>query len=93
MRSFLVTDQRPLNYGPRRNFVVDEKIYLRKFVALVEYSMPRAETITLRKTSGPRHVLYYVVWPSDKKVWRPWARSFPVDHINLSRKAEKQCKF
>jgi len=28
-------------------------------------------TITLRKASGPRHVLYYLMWPSDKKVWRP----------------------
>jgi len=47
-------------------------------------------TITLRTTSGPRHVLYHLIWPSDKKVGDPWARSFRVNHINLSRKAEKQ---
>jgi len=27
--------------------------------------------MTLPKTSGSPHVLYYFMWPSDKKVWRP----------------------
>jgi len=35
--------------------------------------------ISLRKTCGPRHLLYYFMWHSDKKVWRPWTSiSLPV---------------
>jgi len=30
--------------------------------------------------------------PPDQGGFNHWARSFPVNHINLSRKAEKQCK-
>jgi len=46
MRSLLARSGSP-NYGPRINFVVDEKItYLRKFVDLVEYNTPWNNHIT-----------------------------------------------
>ena len=46
MRSLLARSGSP-NYGPRRNFVIDDKIlYLRKFLDLVEYNMRRNNHIT-----------------------------------------------
>jgi len=38
----------------------------RVFLNLVTYPT----TLTSCKTSGPQHVLYYLMWSSDKKVWR-----------------------
>jgi len=34
---------------------------------LIWENMAYPETITVYKTSGPRHVLYYLTWSSDKK--------------------------
>jgi len=30
-----------------------------------------APPVSFATASSPRHVLYYLMWPSDKKIWRP----------------------
>ena len=63
-----------ISSGPRSHFVNDEKIIhstYEKLVDLVEYNIANPAKIALRKTPGPRHVLFYLMWPSHKKVWRP----------------------
>jgi len=92
MRSLFARSGFP-SYGPRRNFVSDEKIlFLRKLVDLVEYNIPRKNHITLRRSALDSFCIT-LFGPWRKKFGDSWARSFRVNHINLSRKAEKQGKF
>jgi len=60
MRSLLARSRSP-NYGPRRNFVIDEKIaHLRKFIDLVEYNIPRNNHITYDVRPSTCSVLPYL---------------------------------
>jgi len=80
--------------GPRNRFTNDEKnIIMKNSLSWQNITYP--ETATLRKMSGPRHVLYYLMWPSDKKFGDPWTRVLMYEQLSYSQtwQSRGRCKF